>query len=38
MFRLNEIFRIIYAYIYMYAIDYKVRKSHFKILMFDNNN
>ena len=38
IFRLNEIFRIVYAYAYIHAIDCKARKSRFKILMFDNND
>ena len=38
IFRLNEIFQIVYAYICIYAIDYKAHEGYFKILIFDNNN
>ena len=38
IFRLNEIFRIVYAYAYMYAIGCKARGGYFKILMLNNND
>ena len=38
IFRLNEIFRIAYAYAYISAIDYKTRENRFKIIMLDNND
>ena len=37
-FQLNEIFQIVYVYVCMHAIDYKVHKSRFKILMLGNND
>ena len=38
IFRLNEIFRIVYVYAYMYTIDCKTCESYFKILIFNNND
>ena len=38
IFRLNEIFRIAYAYACIYAIGCKAHEGRFRVLVLGNNN